>query len=182
MTNSRLLIVFGLTALALAGCSDLRENLGLGRSSPDAFAVVDRPPLSIPPDFSLRPPKPGEPRPQQVDMTERANDVLFNGKSAITQDSGDMSESEKALLEATGATKAESDIRQIVDREASEKVVGSEHLVEELLWWKNDVKPGVTVDALAESARIKEAKDKGEPLNQSATPIIERDKSGWLGL
>jgi hypothetical protein len=182
MTNSRLLIVCGLAALALAGCSDVRESLGLGRSSPDEFAVVDRPPLSIPPDFSLRPPKPGEPRPQQVDMTQRANDVLFNGKSGVTTDNDNVSDSEKALLNQTGGAKAESDIRQIVDREASEKVVGSEHLVQQLLWWKDDVKPGVTVDAPAESARIKDAKDKGEPINQSATPIIERDKSGWLGL
>ncbi len=39
-----------------------------------------------------------------------------------------------------------------------------------------------TVDAPAEAERIQEAKEKDEPLNKGATPIIERKKSGWLGL
>src|ERR1700743_853263 len=74
-----------LVLLALAACSDIKEDLGMGRSPPDEFAVVDRPPLSMPPDFGLRPPQPRAPRPQDVDMTQRASDVLFN--STKTTDS-----------------------------------------------------------------------------------------------
>ena len=46
-----------LGCMALAACSSIREDLGLGRSPPDEFAVIDRPPLSMPPDFGLRPPR-----------------------------------------------------------------------------------------------------------------------------
>ena len=63
----RSLLVLAVTAVALSACGSVREDLGLGRSPPDEFAVIDRPPLSMPPDFSLRPPTPGAPRPQETD-------------------------------------------------------------------------------------------------------------------
>jgi hypothetical protein len=129
----------------------------------------------------LRPPEPGAARPQSIDLTQRASDVLFNGDTSATATSG-ASDSEKALLEQTGATKANPEIRQVVDREASQKVVSTVHLVDKLLWWKKDEKPSTTVDAAGEAARIKAAKEKGEPLNKGATPVIERQETGWLGL
>lgn len=187
MSSTRFILALALTVLALSACSDVTESLGLGRNPPDEFAVVDRPPLSMPPDFGLRPPKPGAPRPQEIDMTQRASETLFGGNASKAPivgaaDATGYSGGEKALLEASGATKADPDIRNIVDRETSDKVVGSPHLVDELLWWKKDSLPGVTVDAPAEAARIRDAKTKGDALNQGATPIIERQKSSWLGL
>ena len=186
MNLPRRLTAFLITALLLSACSNFREDLGLGRAAPDEFAVADRPPLALPPDFGLRPPKPGAPRPQDIDLTQRASDTLFAGntsiKTAAAPDGEDISPSEKVLLEQTNANKADPNIRDVVDREDSAKVVANPHLVDELLWWKKDEKPTPTVDAVAEAARIKEAKQKGEPLNQGATPVIEREKSGWLGL
>jgi hypothetical protein len=178
------LVLLGVAALVLAGCGDVRENLGLGRNTPDEFAVVDRPPLSMPPDFGLRPPKPGAPRPQDVDMTQKANNIVFAGSDdkSVTAASPDVSSSEKMLLTQTGADKADPNIRTIVDRETSEKVVGSKHLVEDLLFWRKDEKPAAVVDAPAEAERIKQAQEKNQPLNQGSTPVIEHDKSGWLGL
>jgi hypothetical protein len=167
-------------AVSLTGCGGVRESLGLGRSPPDEFSVVDRPPLAMPPDFGLRPPVPGAPRPQEVDPSLQASSNLFGGRG--TTSGGATSPAERALLEQTGADKAPADIRTLINNESTQVVDVSPHLIDQLLWWKNDVKPGVTVDAAAEAERIKEAKEKGEPLNQSATPIIERQKSGWLGL
>jgi hypothetical protein len=169
--------------IALTACGGFRESLGLGRSPPDEFAVVDRPPLAMPPDFGLRPPIPGAPRPQEVDSSKHASDTLFGGAAKPAENAGGApSPSEKALLSATGADKAAPDIRSTINSEAVEKVDVSPHLLDELLWWKKDEKQGATVDAAAEAARIKEAQEKGEPLNKGATPVIEREKSGWLGL
>lgn len=186
MTPSRYLLVIPLVLATLTACSDVRESLGLGRSPPDEFAVIDRPPLSMPPDFGLRPPKPGAPRLQQVDITQRASDALFSNDEANGQKASATleapSDAEKALLEQSNASRAEPNIRTIVDRETSQKVVESPHLVDELLWWKKDKDNTTTVDAAAEAARIKDAQDKGVPYNASPTPIIEREKSGWLGL
>ena len=194
MKRSILIAALGLLA-ALAGCGDVADTLGLGRNPPDEFAVVDRPPLALPPDFELRPPKPGAPRPQEENTTKRASTMLFGANTNVgnTTDHDSFmagappaeesrTDAEKALLEAAGATRAEPNIREIVDREASQKVVGNKHLVDELLWWRKDTPQGTTVDAPAEAARIKEVKDKSEPINQGATPVIERKKSGWLGL
>lgn len=179
MIAPRSLIALGLV-LALAACGSVRENLGLGRAAPDEFAVVDRPPLSMPPDYGLRPPEPGAPRPQEAHMSEQASNVLFGPNGTMT--ATDMSEAEKALLVESRADKADPNIKQIVEREAAQKVSGTRHLVDELLWWKKKENPATTVDAPAEAARIKEAQEQGEPLNKGGTPVIERQKSGWLGL
>jgi hypothetical protein len=187
MTPLRSLFLAGCTIFLLAACGDgnIRDSLGLGRSSPDEFAVVDRPPLSLPPEFDLRPPQPGAPRPQETTTTQSASNIVFgSGNKATPQTDADLegSDAEKAVLTTAGAPGALPDIRATVDREAAEKVVSSRHLIDELLWWKPDPDQAVTVDAVAEAARIKAAKEKGEPLNQGATPVIEKQKTGWLGL
>ena len=71
---------------ALAGCG----STGLfNRDRPDEFAVSRQAPLVIPPDFSLAPPNPGAPRPQDNDASSQALDALFGGpapRSAIEKD------------------------------------------------------------------------------------------------
>jgi hypothetical protein len=186
MKHYVLLAVLGLAAL-FAGCSDVADTLGLGRNPPDEFAVVDRPPLALPPDFDLRPPKPGAPRPQEINTAQRASTMLFGPKAKMADRDASppdesRSDAEKALLESAGAAHADPNIREMVDREAAQKVVGTTHLVDELLWWRKPESSATTVDAEAEAERIKEAKEKGEPVNQGATPVIERRKSSWLGL
>lgn len=194
MKHYVLIAVLSLAAM-LAGCSDVADTLGFGRNPPDEFAVVDRPPLAIPPDFDLHPPRPGAPRPQEINPAQRASTMLFgpqvkmtatpdrNAFSAGAAPSDESrSEAEKILLESAGASHADPNIREVVDREAAQKVVGTRHLVDDLLWWRKPESAAATVDAPAEAERIKEAREKGEPVSQGATPIIERKKSGWLGL
>ena len=49
-----------LTAAALAsGCSTLQRSMGQGKIVPDEFRVVTSAPLTLPPEYSLRPPRPG---------------------------------------------------------------------------------------------------------------------------
>lgn len=168
----------GLITILAAGCSETRQDLGLGRNPPDEFAVVERPPLSMPPDYTLRPPRPGVARPQSVDTSQEASAALFNGNAPAP--STTMSDGEKALLTATGASKADPNIRDVVDHEASQRVEASPHLVQRLLDTSSDAQPGVTVDPVAEAARIKQAQDNNQPINQGATPVIEKQKSSWL--
>jgi hypothetical protein len=61
----------------LAGCGGTRKMLGLEKTSPDEFLVVKRAPLSLPPNYELRPPNPGERRPQERTVRSRAKDRLF---------------------------------------------------------------------------------------------------------
>ncbi len=48
----------------------------MDRVGPDEFAVESRAPLTIPPEFDLRPPQPGAPRPQEVTAADRARRVI----------------------------------------------------------------------------------------------------------
>jgi hypothetical protein len=65
-------------ALALSGCTGFKQAIGLDPTMPDEFAVESQAPLTIPPDFDLRPPKPGAPRPQDVSTAKLAREDLDN--------------------------------------------------------------------------------------------------------
>jgi hypothetical protein len=62
--------------LLLSGCSDMKRAIGLERTSPDEFAVESRAPLTMPPDFELRPPQPGAARPQEKSSGQQARQVI----------------------------------------------------------------------------------------------------------
>jgi DUF3035 family protein len=63
-------------SLLLPGCTGLERAVGMERVSPDEFAVESRAPLTIPPEFDLRPPQPGAPRPQEASAADQAKKVI----------------------------------------------------------------------------------------------------------
>lgn len=66
-------------AVLLSGCG----STGLfDRSRPDEFAVQRQSPLVVPPDFTLSPPKQGEPRPTDGALQQQTLDALFGGPQA----------------------------------------------------------------------------------------------------
>jgi len=67
---------FVLLALALTACEDFKKAVGIEKTSPDEFAVESRAPLTIPPDFDLRPPAPGTPRPQEATPSNKAQKIV----------------------------------------------------------------------------------------------------------
>jgi hypothetical protein len=90
--------------LMLAGCA----NGGImGRDRPDEFAVARNAPLVIPPDFSLTPPKPGEPAPQASDARSQALEALFGGPAP-------RSEAERTILNLAGGDRAAIGARSVV--------------------------------------------------------------------
>src|SRR5882724_2757618 len=68
--------LIALAAATLGGCSAF-ENLGGGKKfSPDEFKIVSHSPLTMPPNAELRPPRPGEPRPQETTPSDQAKEAL----------------------------------------------------------------------------------------------------------
>ena len=57
-----LFIVLTIVSL-LSGCEKAKQALGQTKEAPDEFAVFQRAPLSLPPDYALKPPRPGSERP-----------------------------------------------------------------------------------------------------------------------
>jgi hypothetical protein len=70
----------------------------LGRDRPDEFAVARTAPLVIPPDFSLAPPRPGEPT-SAGDARSQALQALFGGPAP-------RSDAERTLLQRADADRA----------------------------------------------------------------------------
>lgn len=72
-------------ALILTATSMLAACGGSGvfnRDRPDEMAVQRQAPLVVPPDFNLKPPAPGAPRPAEGTAQEQALEVLFGGPQA----------------------------------------------------------------------------------------------------
>ncbi|WP_298686484.1 DUF3035 domain-containing protein [uncultured Sphingomonas sp.] len=69
---------------ALGGCTHTKASGFGNRNAPNEFAVTRSPPLVIPPDFSLRPPKPGAPRPQEPNPSAQAMAAMFGGQAPLT--------------------------------------------------------------------------------------------------
>lgn len=99
-------------AATLCGCSSMSKSLGMSKVEPDEFRVVTKAPLTVPPDFSLRPPAPGEPRPQELEPESAARVALLGERAA-----SDRSDGEKLLDTRAGGDKADPLIRYVVDDE-----------------------------------------------------------------
>ncbi len=103
MTNSRYFLL-PLCLLSLTGCDTVRDTLGLDHSGPNEFDVATSAPLSMPPDYNLRPPEPGAARPQDVPADQQAQQTLLG--SAAPKAGGSplvASNGENALLQQVGS-------------------------------------------------------------------------------
>lgn len=171
--------------LAAAGCSGAKESLGLVQDPPDEFRVVSRAPLAIPPDFSLRPPRPGETRPQEGTATQQARTAVFrasdNQKPTLEAVSGEgRTTGERALLLAAGAAETDPEIREIVDRESQRFSDDDGYFYDALVFWRDDEPPGEIVDAAAEAKRLRENAALGQSVTAGETPTIERKKEAMF--
>lgn len=180
-----------LAAPAVAGCQNAKELMGLTKRSPDEFQVVSRAPLSMPPDFSLRPPTPGAPRPQEGTTTDQAKSIITGyserqlapdqipsigeGEQTTTESAG-----ESAFLQSAGMTGVDPNIRKLVDQETSSDEADSTSFLDNLIFWRKPEPYGTVVDPAAEQKRLQENQALGQPVDTGETPIIERKKKGLL--
>ena len=157
--------------MALGACDKAEEQLGLAKAAPDEFAVVKRAPLELPPSYSLRPPRPGAPRPQEQETVEQARVAVFGGEQpAQAAPAG----ADGALLQNAGASVADPNIRNTVDEESAELVDENQPVVDKLLSLGSDEGPAATVvDAKAEAERLKANKEAGKPVTAGETPSRE---------
>ena len=167
MTGFRVLAAFAATAMAmgaLAGCSGARETLGIGPlRPPDEFAVLTQAPLVLPPDYSLRPPVPGAPRPAATEAASSAQSALLNSGSAAGTATGSapaaqgLTVGETALLGAAGATVADPGIRALVDFEVRQIAQRTRPFVERLLDLRDPFAFDAALDPVAEAERLSAA-------------------------
>ena len=199
------LVLLTLAAVTLSACGDsTKRALGLERTPPDEFAVVPRAPLSQPPNFNLRPPRPGAEDLTTLSTREQARQAVFRRggqQEAATGSTGSAggplrfggpsaqaaprtavdrtTPGESAFLSRAGALETDPLIRSQVDRETSLIAEENQNFVRKLLGLRDD-EPGAVVDAPAEARRLREAQALGEPPSDGATPTIERSNNSLL--
>lgn len=76
-TGALVLAATGAFLLSACGSTGM-----FNRDRPDEFAVQRQSPLVVPPDFSLNPPREGEPRPSDGSLQQQTLDALFGGPQA----------------------------------------------------------------------------------------------------
>jgi hypothetical protein len=177
--------VIAILSLSLAACSSsgLRDTLGYGKTAPDEFSIVTKAPLVMPPDFSLRPPQPGAPRPQELQPTEGAQAALIGERdAAATTEVAAATQGEQILLQQTGASQADPRIRQVVNAETRSLVEQDKTFVDDVLFWR---KPGTPpderlVNPREETQRIQQNEAEGKEVTDGETPTVTPKKEGWL--
>ena len=186
--------------LTLMSCAVLKEQVGLTKKAPDEFTVITKAPLVKPPNFSLRPPRPGAKRPQVLQPSEQARKTLLEagsdrrataeyarntGRNTLagvigTKSFGKAGKAEQALLQKAGATGANSSIRQIVNRETSVLAEKDSSFADRLIFWQEKQPSGSIVDARKEARQLREIAAAGKTPDMRKTPVIKRRKRGWL--
>ncbi len=153
MSFNRVIVATVLVAAAgLAGCQSTQKALGMSKVTPDEFRVVTKAPLVVPPDYALRPPAPGEPRPQELQPESAARNALLGQREAEQRTDG-----EKLLVAKAGAEKADPLVRYVVDDEFGDLAHKEKSFADRVMFWKKG-------DAAAKPAA-------GAGLDNSDTPV-----------
>ena len=149
--------------LALGACASVRQGIGLTKITPDEFLTVSTAPLTVPPEYGLRPPAPGQPRPQELAPESAARQILLGQRQAVTRSAG-----EQQLVAQAGGDRADPLARYVVDDEFGDLAHKEEGWANRLLFWRREdpasqvatttqtAEGAVTVDAASEYARLQE--------------------------
>ena len=154
MSVNRVIVAAALIAgVGLAGCQSTRKALGMNKVTPDEFRVVTKAPLVVPPDYALRPPAPGEPRPQELQPESAARNALLGQRDAEARTDG-----EKMLVAKAGAERADPLIRYVVDDEFGDVAHKEKSFADKVMFWKKGDSSSEAEAATAEAAAAEKAR------------------------
>ena len=159
----RTVAILTLTAstLALSACTGLRSGIGLDKITPDEFLTVSTAPLTVPPEYGLRPPAPGQPRPQELAPESAARQILLGQRQAVTR-----SEGEQQLVTLAGGDRADPLARYVLDDEFGDLAHKDESWANRIMFWRRDepatqgstvvqsADGALTIDAASEYERV----------------------------
>ncbi|GAA0630553.1 DUF3035 domain-containing protein [Brevundimonas kwangchunensis] len=163
LRTAALLTVVAASALSLGACSNMRQSIGLSKVTPDEFLTVSTAPLTVPPEYGLRPPAPGQPRPQELAPESAARQILLGQRQAITRSPG-----EQILVAQAGGDRADPLARYVVDDEFGDLTHKEESWANRIMFWRREApetqtaitaqtsEGAVTIDAASEYARMQE--------------------------
>lgn len=168
------------SALAVSACGSVRQGIGLTKVTPDEFVTVSTAPLTVPPEYGLRPPAPGQPRPQELAPESAARQILLGERAGVTR-----SPAEQALVAQAGAERADPLARYVIDDEFGDLAHKEQSFARRLLFWRRGdastqvataapTEGAVAIDAASEQARLQALTG-----GQSAITIAPRRQGGF---
>lgn len=166
MRIAKLLLVSSLVLVTTTACgSGVRQALGAERTTPDEFRVVTIAPLTVPPEYALRPPQPGELRAEDIFQDRQAQRALFGDF-----ESSNASDAEILLAARAGAADANPDVRALIDGETAALVRKSRSFSDRVLFWRESeageelvvTEPPSPIDPEEELERIEAVTGGGE--------------------
>ena len=107
----------------LYGCGGVKEKIGIIKKIPDEFQVYKNKPLSVPPNFELRPPS------KDAVENDQNKNIIFNN-AEITDEK--LSISDEILLIAVGEKTSDKNIRKVINEENSIEEV-DKSIIEQIL-------------------------------------------------
>lgn len=168
-----LVTVAAIALFTTSACtSGVRQALGAEKTTPDEFRVVTIAPLTVPPEFSLRPPAPGQLRAEDIFPDQSARRALFGDFSAENASRGEI-----LLAARAGGADANPNVRALIDGETAAVVRKNENFADRLMFWRADaVTPSADRDAPIdpedERRRIREVTGDGQVI------IVQPRRSG----
>ena len=191
---SRRMVVLAGVGVSLIGCDTVREAAGIVKQPPDEFAVVTKSPLVVPPDFNLRPPKPGAQPTNQSSPTDSAQAAIFgeDPATAAAQMPGNFSPEERTVLASSGGANADHAIRKQLASDLKSMEATDDSFTDNLLFGAPDPNKGSPLNADAEAQRLQAANANGKQVPSSPTAnhpppakaadsaTINKDSGGWF--
>ncbi|MBS0220994.1 MAG: DUF3035 domain-containing protein [Proteobacteria bacterium] len=177
--------LLALGAMTLGGCSAFENFGGQKKVSPDEFKIVSHSPLTMPPNADLRPPRPGEPRPQEITPADQAKEALSPTMAGRVQQQQAAKEgaagdaSERSLVAKASKGGVDPNIRSEVNRETRTLADQDKGFMDSLIFWQKSPPPGTIIDPTKEQQRLRGAEVSGQPSTEP-TPTIKRRQRGWL--
>ena len=191
--TKRILIAGTCVLLSACGEGTLSERIGLERKPPDEFRVLSRPPLTVPPEFRLRPPAELGESGGVIQPTSRQAETLVFGEDGTTTSlrpgSADTAvtpvtieepatDADAKFLSNIGADDIDPNIRNTLRKENKDYVEEDDKSFIEKLREPTNNEP--TVDAKKEAERIEKNKTEGKPIDEGETPTKTKPDRGII--
>ena len=144
--------------LFLFSCTGVKEKIGIINKSPDEFQVYEKKPLSVPPNFELRPPIDGD----KIATDSKDENIIFN-EEVNTNES--LTIEDEVLLISIGDKDSDKDIREVInnenlireiDKPLLDKILDFDPIIEVNKEENNELDPNL------EKERINQLKEEGK--------------------
>ena len=162
---AKIFIILLPTVLSVSSCTDLRVALGKEKAVPDEFSIGLTPSLVVPPGYGIDP---------ELIISNKKNNINQNISLNKTLNIKDQKnkKSHNSFIKLFESEDVPTDIRKIVEEENIGIGISEQTGIQQLFGTIPEI--GVVLDTKKEALRIRNNKLSGKPINEEASPAIEK--------